>query len=173
MIRHVMTSTALAVALLASGSAFAQTETAPTAQQAGDYMAADIIGANVRNAQGESLGSVGDLVLDKDGKVKAAVLSVGGFLGIGDKRVAVAWDQLQIRADASGAPATGATTGAGGAAPAARDPMLVVNMTKDQLKAAPEFKTLAQQARDADRARTAPTGAPATAPGTTRTAPAN
>jgi sporulation protein YlmC with PRC-barrel domain len=175
MVRHVITSTALALALLVSGGAFAQTQTtpsgaamsdAPTQQQAGDYMADDIIGTKVRNAQDESIGSVSDLVIDKSGQVKVVIVSVGGFLGIGDKHVAVPWNQLEVRADASGAGSMGATTG--GTAAASRDPVLVVNMTKDELKAAPEFKTLAQQRRESDRA--APSGAPATAP---RTTPAN
>jgi sporulation protein YlmC with PRC-barrel domain len=180
MIKHVMTSTALAFALLVPNGAFAQTQTGPSAaamsdahtqQQPGEYMAGNIIGTKVRNAQDESIGSVSDLVIDQSGKVKTIIVSVGGFLGIGDKHVAVPWDQFQVRADASGAGSTGATTGTGGTAAASRDPALIVNMTKDQLKAAPEFKTLAQQSRDAPR--TAPSGAP-TAPGTApRTTPAN
>jgi sporulation protein YlmC with PRC-barrel domain len=176
MIRHVLTSTAVVLALLVPGGAFAQTQPAPsgalmidalTQQQAGDYMAHDIIGTKIRNAQDENIGSVSDLVIDKDGRVKAGIISVGGFLGIGDKHVAVPWNQLQVRADASGAGSMGATTGTGGTAAALREPVLVVNMTKDQLKAAPEFKTLAQQSRESDRTRTAPSGAPATVPGTT------
>jgi sporulation protein YlmC with PRC-barrel domain len=171
MIHRLLTSTALALALGVSAVAYAQT--APggaiiTEQQPGEIVAEDIIGTNVRNAQNESIGSVSDLVLDTNGQVKAVLVSVGGFLGIGDKKVAVSWNQLQVRAADSGAPGTATGTGTGATAPASQDPALVVNMTKDQLKAAPEFKTLAQQGRESDRA--APSGAPATAP---RTTPAN
>jgi sporulation protein YlmC with PRC-barrel domain len=100
---------------------------APTQQQVGDYMADDIIGTKIRNAQDENIGSVSDLVIDNDGRVKAVVISVGGFLGIGDKHVAVPWSQLQVRADASGAGTTGATTGTGGTPAATREPVVVVN----------------------------------------------
>ena len=101
-----------------------------TQQQTGEMLAQDIIGTNVRNAQNESIGSVSDLVLDDKGQLKGAVVSVGGFLGIGDKKVAVPWDQVQVRA-ASGS--SGTATGTGGTAAASQDPVLMVNMTKDQL----------------------------------------
>ena len=133
-----------------------------TMQQSGEHLADDVIGATVRNAQNENIGSVADLVIGKDGQVKAAVLSVGGFLGIGDKHVAVPWTQVQVstgsRAAVSGSASGTADTG--------RDPAVMVNMTKDQLKQAPEFKTMSQQQRETDRSRTVPSGT-APAPRTT------
>jgi sporulation protein YlmC with PRC-barrel domain len=160
-----LASTALSLALFASTGAMAQTATGGasgtvTMQQSGEHLADDVIGATVRKAQNENIGSVADLVIDKDGQVKAAVLSVGGFLGIGDKHVAVPWNQVQVstgsRAAASGS--------ASGTADPGRDPAVMVNMTKDQLKQAPAFKTMAQQQREMERARSTP--GTTTAPGT-------
>jgi sporulation protein YlmC with PRC-barrel domain len=163
-----LASTALSLALFASAGALAQTTTSDTPsatgtvtqQQAGEYLADDVIGATVRNAQDENIGSVADLVIDQNGQVKAAVLSVGGFLGIGDKHVAVPWNQVKIGA----APRASASGSASGSADAARDPAVMVNMTKDQLKQAPAFRTMAQQQRETERARSTP--GTTTAPGT-------
>jgi sporulation protein YlmC with PRC-barrel domain len=166
MMNRILTSTALALALGLTAGAYAQT--APTGgagaimtqQQTGEMLAEDIIGANVRNAQNESIGSVSDLILDQNGQLKGAVISVGGFLGIGDKKVAVPWSEVKMSSAAT-------ASGSAGGSTASADPVVMVNMTKDQLKEAPAYKTVAQQARDADRAtRTTPSGAPATAPGT-------
>jgi putative membrane protein len=60
--------------------------------------ASDVIGAEVVNDQGDAVGEIMDLVID-DQKVEYAVVSVGGFLGIGDKEVAVPLDQLKLGAD--------------------------------------------------------------------------
>jgi sporulation protein YlmC with PRC-barrel domain len=162
-----LSSTTLALALSLSAGAYAQTTTSPgaiTQQQQGEYLADDVIGASVRNAQNETIGSVSDLVIDHEGKVKAAVVSVGGFLGIGDKHVAVPWSDVKLEADTrSSAPGTATS----GSADASRNPMLLLNMTKDQLKQAPEFKTLAQQQREMNRSTTPSGGA---TPGT-RTTP--
>lgn len=206
MTHRYLASTAFALAFAAVSGAWAQTSSPPqthqaqqsgsapvttgadTMQHADEYLGEDIIGARVHNQQGENIGSVTNLVIDKDGQVKSAILSVGGFLGIGDKHVAVPWKEIQVRSDkavrnatrtdttapsarpsqSSGSASNGATgTGmqttapANSAADAARNPYLVVNMTKDQLRQAPAFKTMAQQSRDT---RTTP---PANAPGTT------
>jgi sporulation protein YlmC with PRC-barrel domain len=167
MINRILASTALALALGVSAGAYAQTAPAGaviTQQQSSEMLAADIIGTNVRNAQNESIGAVSDLILDQNGQLKGAVISVGGFLGIGDKKVAVPWTAVQLRA-----PDTSASGSASGAATPSQDPVLMVSMTKDELKSAEAFKTVAQQRRDAERAaRPAPSGAPATAPGTAR-----
>lgn len=54
--------------------------------------ASDVIGANVENAEGENLGEIEDLAVDsRTGQIRYAVLSFGGFLGIGDKLFAVPW----------------------------------------------------------------------------------
>jgi sporulation protein YlmC with PRC-barrel domain len=59
-------------------------------------MTADqLIGQNVRNANGENIGEINDVVLNKD-KAVFAILDVGGFLGIGEKQVAVPFERLQM-----------------------------------------------------------------------------
>ena len=171
MINRILASTALALTLGVSGGAFAQTAPGGAViaqQQSGEILAEDIIGTNVRNAQNESIGSVSDLILDQNGQLKGAVISVGGFLGIGDKKVAVPWSSVQMRA-ANAASGSAGGTASGAATNSSQDPVLIVNMSKDELKAAEAFKTTAQQRRDAERAaRPTPGGAPATAPGSPR-----
>ncbi|MEZ5291068.1 MAG: PRC-barrel domain-containing protein [Vicinamibacterales bacterium] len=59
--------------------------------------ASTLAGDNVVNAAGENLGSIEDLMIDLDrGRVAYAVLSFGGFLGMGDKLFAVPWDALEV-----------------------------------------------------------------------------
>lgn len=55
----------------------------------------DIIGKTVVNQQGDEVGEIEDVVISKQDKVTQAVVSVGGFLGIGDKSVAISFDELQ------------------------------------------------------------------------------
>jgi sporulation protein YlmC with PRC-barrel domain len=54
-----------------------------------------IMNANVRNQYGDDIGTVDNLVVDHRGRITHAVISVGGFLGIGDKSVAVPFDELE------------------------------------------------------------------------------
>lgn len=73
---------------------------------AGDQMkmepmrVSEIIGANVENTAGESLGAIEDIVLDpKQGKVRYAAVSMGGFLGLGEKLFAVPWSAMQCKTE--------------------------------------------------------------------------
>ena len=164
-----------ASALLAS-VAFAQspsatTDRATTAAPAaasdtssfkGNWRASKLVGLNVYNDSNESLGSINDLLTDKSGNIKAVVIGVGGFLGVGEHLVAVPFDKVKFVDEpvaytgAANAPATGGarpatgtgtTTGAATTAPAPavkKNPWYpdhaVFSATKDQLKAMPEFK---------------------------------
>ena len=77
--------------------------------------------ASVRNPAGESIGSVEEVVLSADGKVKSVIVSVGGFLGVGTKQVAMQWKDFKIWQD--------------------KDTLtLVTEATKEDLKAAPDYK---------------------------------
>jgi len=105
-----------------------------TQQQPSDMLARALIGMSVRNQQDENIGKIDDVVIDDKGQVKAVIVSVGGFLGIGDKDVALPWSEVKVDADQKRA---------------------IVNATKDQLNQAPAFKTVEQQKRDEDRARRA------------------
>ena len=126
----------------------------------GNWRASKLVGLNVYNDSNESLGSINDLLMDKSGAIKAVVIGVGGFLGVGEHLVAVPLDKVKFVDDpiaytgASSAPTTGGarpstnttTTGAATTAPAAvkKNPWYpdhaVFSATKDQLKAMPEFK---------------------------------
>src|SRR3569623_1205524 len=63
--------------------------------------AKDIVGMNVRNAQGEKLGDVKDLMVDFEhpARIRYAALDYGGFLGVGDKLFAVPWQSMKLRHD--------------------------------------------------------------------------
>ena len=62
------------------------------------HRATRIIGTDVRNTQGEKIGDVKDVVLDHNGKIAYAIVSTGGFLGIGDRLHAVPWTALNTSA---------------------------------------------------------------------------
>ena len=125
----------------------------------GSWRTSKLVGLTVYNDSNESLGSINDLLTDKSGDIKAVVIGVGGFLGVGEHLVAVPLDKVKFVDEpiaytaAAGAPAPGArpssttTTGAATTAPAAaakKNPWYpdhaVFSATKDQLKAMPEFK---------------------------------
>jgi ribosomal 30S subunit maturation factor RimM len=87
-----------AVAQQPSATTPAAPSTKPAMQAATEqFRASDILGANVENATGDTVAEVKDLVILSSDTVLQAVLSVGGFLGIGDKLVAVPYDKLQVR----------------------------------------------------------------------------
>ena len=70
--------------------------------QADAVLADDLIGSDIVGMEDETIGSVSDLVLDHEGKFEAMIVDVGGFLGIGTKSVAVAYDEMNIRQDEQG-----------------------------------------------------------------------
>ena len=72
-------------------------------QSHGEWRASKLVGATVYNENGQSVGSVDDLLIGQDHKIDQAVVSVGGFLGIGSKLVAVPFDQLKIEHSTTGA----------------------------------------------------------------------
>src|SRR3954471_23094362 len=61
----------------------------------GGWRSSQIVGATVYNDADQRIGTVDDLIVGQDGKLNTAVLSVGGFLGIGSKLVKVPYDQLR------------------------------------------------------------------------------
>jgi sporulation protein YlmC with PRC-barrel domain len=62
----------------------------------GGWRSSQIVGATVYNDADQRIGTVDDLIVGQDGKINTAVLSVGGFLGIGSKLVRVPYDQLRF-----------------------------------------------------------------------------
>jgi sporulation protein YlmC with PRC-barrel domain len=87
----------------------------------GDVSGKAVIGAKVHNANNETVGTVQDVYVDSSGSIKSVVLSVGGFLGVGAKDVAVKWSDLKQSRDG-------------------KSVVLTTNLSKDQLKALPDYK---------------------------------
>ncbi|WP_018898603.1 PRC-barrel domain-containing protein [Rhizobium sp. 2MFCol3.1] len=102
-----------------------------TEQSADQVSANTYIGQAVYNGTNESIGNVNDLIMKKDGGLVAAVIGVGGFLGIGEKNVAVPMDKITV--------AQNTTDGS---------VKLTTSETAETLKAAPEFKTLQMQSAE-------------------------
>ena len=180
MFKTYMTAGIVGSALLAT-AAFAQspstttTTTAPAATTTpaaadatfnGNWRTSKVVGLNVYNEANESLGSINDLLTDKQGNIKAVVIGVGGFLGVGERLIAVPYDKVKfVNEPVKTAAATGATTSTGSttssgmttgagtagsttsatATPAKPNPWypdhaVISGASKDQLKAMPEFK---------------------------------
>jgi sporulation protein YlmC with PRC-barrel domain len=66
-----------------------------TSHKEGEWRASKLVGVNVYNDANEKIGDINDVILDKSGKVENVVLGVGGFLGMGEHYVAVAYDKLK------------------------------------------------------------------------------
>lgn len=149
MMRKFLATTAI-VTLMAAGGAFAQTtspatpvapvtpteQAAPQIIHADGHLASNIIGQTVYSGTGDdaqNIGKISDLVLSPDGEAEAAVVGVGGFLGIGQKEVAIEYDLLHW---------------------ADRDDSryLVVETTREALEALPDFDKAAYQPMPADAA---------------------
>lgn len=88
-----------------------------------DMLAENLIDADVYNLQNEEVGEIEDLIIDEGKTIRAVVIGIGGFLGIGERRVAVDPGSLVINRGANGEIAR-----------------VVINTTRENLKNAPEFK---------------------------------
>jgi len=66
-----------------------------TKEQPGTWRASKMIGIDVYNEQNQKVGDINEVLLDKSGKADGVVIGVGGFLGIGERNVAVAYNQLK------------------------------------------------------------------------------
>jgi sporulation protein YlmC with PRC-barrel domain len=91
------------------------------AQDPSHLLASDLINATVVDAQGESIGSVEDFIVDPMGGIGGVVVSVGGFLGIGSKDVAVPWEAVQYQP---------------------QEETVYLDVTREQLETAPDFATV-------------------------------
>ena len=102
--------------------------TAPNGQamwyshQADEMRASKLLGTKVVNTANETVGEINEIVLGKDGKVAAVVIGVGGFLGIGEREVAVNLNSIRMSRDKN------------------NNLVLTMNATKDALKGAPEWR---------------------------------
>jgi sporulation protein YlmC with PRC-barrel domain len=66
-------------------------------QDQGQWRSSKLVGASVYGPDNKSIGSIDDLIVDQNGGIKAAVIGVGGFLGVGQKDVAVPFTALTIQ----------------------------------------------------------------------------
>ena len=166
----VLLISALGVNVAAAQTTTTRTDTpaASTTHREGQWRASKLVGVDVYNDANEKIGDISEIILDKSGKVANVIIGVGGFLGMGEHCVAVAYDKLKwvnepVRSASTAsdrpaaAPATSvdsnsrtasdgtARTTTGTAVGSARNTNwypdhVVYNATKDQLKAMPEFK---------------------------------
>lgn len=86
--------------------------------------ASNLIGAEVKTTNNEDVGSVSDLIIDESGQVVAVVVGVGGFLGMGEKDVAIGWGDI---------------TKSGKSGKSDKNE-LRIKATREDLMSAPEFK---------------------------------
>ncbi len=84
--------------------------------------ASELIGAEVRTSGDDIVGSVNDLILDEDGQVAAIVVSAGGFLGMGERDVAIGWDDVTKSGSSD-------------------ELKLQIDVTRESLRDAPAFET--------------------------------
>ncbi len=137
--KTILSGAVIAAMLAAGGVSIAQTQTETenrmqtqtqmenravefiSQQQAGEVLATAMIGLNVHSAAEENIGSVNDLVVGPNGNVTGAVIGVGGFLGIGEKNVAISYDDMRLESE---------------------DDEVVVRLaaTKAELEAAPDYR---------------------------------
>ena len=88
----------------------------------GSWQAQGVLGREVRSTADENMGRIVDVIVDRAGRVRAAIIDFGGFLGVGSRRIAVDWNAFRFRPDS-----------------AKRD-VITLELTRDQVKAAPEYK---------------------------------
>jgi sporulation protein YlmC with PRC-barrel domain len=87
--------TGVASAQTATTNQNTATDTAVAAHKEGEWRASKLVGVNVYNDANEKIGDINDVILDKSGKAENVILGVGGFLGMGEHYVAVAYDKLK------------------------------------------------------------------------------
>jgi len=123
------------------------------------WQSSKMIGLDVYNQQNNKIGDIKELLLDKDGKVAQVAIGVGGFLGMGEHDVAVKWSDLKFTNEPvksstttssnTMAPGAAKTTGSASSTSSSASSTsstkknypdhAVLNATKDQLKAMPQF----------------------------------
>jgi hypothetical protein len=81
-----------------------------------------ILGRDVRSAANEAMGRIVDVIVDREGTVRAAVIDFGGFLGVGSRKIVVDWNALHFGQVAN------------------KSDSITLELTKDQVSAAPEYK---------------------------------
>jgi hypothetical protein len=96
-------------------------DTEPSVTILGSRQAQSVLGKEVRSSADENMGRIVDVIADRSGRVRAAVIDFGGFLGVGSRKIAVDWNALSF-------------------APEGKNDVVTLELTRDQVKAAPEYK---------------------------------
>jgi hypothetical protein len=96
-------------------------------QDQSELLAANLIGQTVLDASNESIGEVTDLITDKDGKILAVLVGAGGFLGIGQKDLAIRFQDIKVSRDEND------------------DLIVKADVTKEMVAQAPDYQTLDEQ----------------------------
>lgn len=81
-----------------------------------------ILGRDVLSSANEDMGRIVDVIVDRDGKVRAAVIDFGGFLGVGSRKIVVDWNALRFAGVSN------------------KSDSITLDLTKQQVSAAPEYK---------------------------------
>jgi len=81
-----------------------------------------VLGRDVRSAADEDMGRIVDVIVDRAGTVRAAVIDFGGFLGVGSRKIVVDWNALHFGRVAN------------------KSDSITLELTKEQVTAAPEYK---------------------------------
>jgi hypothetical protein len=87
-----------------------------------DHEVQGILGREVLSSANENMGRIVDVIVDRSGQVRAAIIDFGGFLGVGSRKIAVEWNALHFPP------------------PAQPDARVTLELTRDQVKAAPEYQ---------------------------------
>ena len=111
MLKRLIASTALSLALALPTVAGAANSTNIDSKK--------LLDANIRNVNGDKVGEIDGVILDSAGKTQAVVVEVGGFLGMGERHVALSWNALTVSESGD---------------------KVTTQYTKDQLKSMPEYK---------------------------------
>jgi sporulation protein YlmC with PRC-barrel domain len=98
----------------------------PVSGQTNNWPVSKVLGVTVYNGQGDAIGKIHDLVMDPQARVATAILSIGGYLGVGDRLVQVPLDTIRFPKDA--------------AAPSAYPEKAVLNTSKETLAGMPPYK---------------------------------
>ncbi len=131
--RAAMTAAALLLAVAAATAALAESDAdkkepaaaipaTPEVTILNKHEVEGVLGRVVRSAANENMGRIVDVLVDRSGQVRAAIIDFGGFLGVGSRKIAVEWNALHF-------PPPGEPGG-----------RIALELTRDQVKAAPEYR---------------------------------
>jgi hypothetical protein len=113
--------TAAGLAQTPAGSGAADADAMPLTSVLSQSRLDSVLGKDVRTRVEEDVGRVVDILADRQGRVQAAVIEFGGFLGIGTRKIAVDWSAVSFENDG-------------------KRTIVIVDLSRDQLRLAPEYK---------------------------------